>query len=154
MANRRAEKPRLDKDEAERQLKERMRCVLYDWDTNATRIARWSKYMSEPTMASQINKSDTRVTGLGLMAMLEYVPDLSAEWLMRGVGDRKLNGVKPVHTPQKSNEGEKTSKEQSVDKKNATESPRLIEAYKERCEMLERELERANKRISLLLDRL
>jgi len=70
----------------ERNLKERVKVVLAEYGYNPTNLA--NKYgLNQKTLNNQIN-GETQMSASTILLILDAIPDVSAEWLMRGIGTK------------------------------------------------------------------
>lgn len=70
----------------EKELKERVRIALAEYGYNPTNLA--NKYgVNQKTLNNQIN-GETQMSASTILLILNAVPDVSAEWLMRGIGTK------------------------------------------------------------------
>lgn len=68
----------------EKDLKERVRILLQRYNLNPSKLA--EKYqLNQKTLNNQIN-SDTTMSANTILLVLDAIPDVSAEWLLRGTG--------------------------------------------------------------------
>lgn len=82
----------------EEAVKQRIREVLYAKDSNPTKLSK-ECLVNQKTLNNQIN-SDVQLSASTILLILSIYPDVSAEWLMRGVGDMFLSGdVKNASAP-------------------------------------------------------
>lgn len=66
-------------------VKERVQKALKDLEITPSQIAKF-RDLKERTVLDQIN-GDSKIGISTIEALLEYCPDVSAEWLLRGSGD-------------------------------------------------------------------
>lgn len=69
----------------EKKVKERMKLVLNEFDTNPTKLANQFS-VNQKTLNSHIN-GDTAVSLSTILLILSAFPTVSAEWLLRGTGE-------------------------------------------------------------------
>lgn len=67
------------------ELRQRMKDVIYHFHTNASQISNKDINLQNK-LSRQLNKNSS-ITLEVIMLFLEYFPDLSAEWLLRGEGE-------------------------------------------------------------------
>lgn len=69
----------------EEEVKLRMQLIMKEFDTNPTQLA--SQFgVNQKTLNSHIN-GDTSVSLSTILLILKAIPNLSAEWLLRGTGN-------------------------------------------------------------------
>lgn len=69
----------------EKSLKQRIIDLLLSQNVSVNLFAK-SSGLKQTTLSDQIN-GESKVSAITLTALLEYFPNLSAEWLLRGEGD-------------------------------------------------------------------
>lgn len=69
----------------EKDVKERIKRILADFSLNPTQLSKMFD-VNQKTLNSQIN-STTTLSVSTILLILKAVPDLSAEWLLRGEGE-------------------------------------------------------------------
>ncbi len=75
------------------EVKERIRLALSAYKENPNKIAR--RYnVNQKTLNNQIN-SDTPITLSTLLLIMNTCPEVSAEWLLRGIGEMTLTSQEP-----------------------------------------------------------
>lgn len=75
----------------EEQVKERIRQILAEFQLNPTQLSKQFG-VNQKTLNSQINQSTTLSVST-ILLILNAIPALSAEWLLRGVGEPLLSGA-------------------------------------------------------------
>ena len=73
----------------EKDVKERIKKILADFSLNPTQLSKMFN-VNQKTLNSQINQSTTLSVST-ILLILEAIPSLSAEWLLRGVGEPLLD---------------------------------------------------------------
>ena len=70
----------------EKELKERVRIALAEYSYNPTNLA--NKYgVNQKTLNNQIN-GETQMSVSTILLILDAIPEISAEWLLRGIGTK------------------------------------------------------------------
>lgn len=78
----------------EKQVKLRIRQALSEVGTNPTQLSKRFG-VNQKTLNSQIN-GETTLSASTILLVLEAIPDLSAEWLLRGTGSMMVGeGITP-----------------------------------------------------------
>ena len=76
----------------EEDVKRRVREVLAEYQSNPTQLSRQFS-VNQKTLNSQINDVTTLSVST-ILLILKAFPDVSAEWLLRGTGNMKIQEVK------------------------------------------------------------
>lgn len=78
----------------EKSLKQRIIDLLLSQNVSVNLFAK-SSGLKQTTLSDQIN-GESKISAITLTALLEYFPNLSAEWLLRGEGDMLKADTTPL----------------------------------------------------------
>ncbi len=116
-------------------VKQRIKDILFIKSSNPTKLAK-EYSVNQKTLNNQIN-SDVQLSASTILLILNTFPDVSAEWLMRGVGEMLKPTINETKISPINVDGELTNTEMEKEIKRLRAS---IDALIEKNERLEAEL--------------